>query len=286
MSMEVANLIAGGDPRFGVPAKEVLMARNLAEAKAWLAPQFASGAIEVSVVGDLDVEATIAAVAQTLGALPPREPKPALDALKKISFPAEPFNKSYTIASEIPKGNVFVYWPTTDGMDVKRARRLGLLGGVLNDRLRVKIREEIAGTYSPNAGSNASDTFPGYGFIQAGCVVDPAQAAKIQDMIVAIGDDLAKNGVTDDELTRTRQPVLTAAKESLRTNGYWGGNVLARAQEKPEVLDWARTRLPDLEAITAAELSALAKTYLGQEHASRVTILPAAKPEAAKSATP
>jgi len=286
MSMEVANLLASGDPRFGVPAKEVLMSRTFAEAKAWLAPQFASGAIEVSVVGDLDVEAVIAAVAQTLGALPPREPKPALDALKKVSFPAAPFNKSYTIASEIPKGNVYVYWPTTDGLDVKRARRLGLLGGVLSDRLRVKIREEIAGTYSPSAGSSASDVFPGYGYLQAGCVVDPAQAAQISDLIVAIGDDLAKNGVTADELTRTRQPMLTAAKESLRTNGYWGGNVLSRAQEKPEVLDWARTRLPDLEAITAAELSELAKAYLGKERASRVTILPAPKPETAKSATP
>ncbi len=276
MATEVANLLAGGDPRFGLPAKEVMMARNLAEAKAWLAPQLARGALEVSVVGDLDVEAAIAAVAQTLGALPPREAKPALDDLKKVKFPAEPFTKDYTIASEIPKGNVVVYWPTTDGLDVKRARRLNMLASVLNDRLRVKVREEIGGTYSPQAGSNASDTFPGYGYIQAGCVVDPAVAAKIADVLVAIGDDLAKNGVTDEELNRARQPALTAARESLRTNNYWGGNVLARAQEKPEVLDWARTRLADLEAIAAAELSALAKSYLGRERVSRVTILPTA----------
>jgi zinc protease len=275
MSTEVANLIAGGDPRFGLPARDVMMAHNLAEAKAWLAPQLAHGALEVSLVGDLDIEAAIDAVAKTLGALPPREPKPALAELKKISFPAAPFTKNYTIASEIPKGNVLVYWPTTDGFDVRRMRRLSLLASVVNDRLRVKIREEIAGTYSPNAGSNASDTFPGYGYLQAGCVVDPAMAAKISDLIVAIGDDLARNGVTEDQLTRARQPALTAVKESLRTNNYWGGTVLARAQEKPEVLDWARSLLPDLEVVTAAELSALAKTYLGRERASRVTILPA-----------
>lgn len=277
MSLEVANLLAGGDPRFGMPAKEVMLSRNLVEAKAWLAPQLARGPIEVSLVGDLDVEAAIDAVAKTLGALPAREPRPSLDALKKISFPKEPFTKHYTITSEIPKGNVVVYWPTNDGMDVKRARRLSMLAGVLNDRLRVKIREEIAGTYSPSAGSNASDTFAGYGYIQAGCVVDPAMAEKISDLIVTIGNDLATNGVTEDELKRTRQPVLTATRESLRTNNYWGGNVLGRAQEKPEVLDWARTRLPDIEAITAAELSELAKTYLGAARASRVSIVPAAK---------
>uniref|UniRef100_UPI00404BA282 M16 family metallopeptidase n=1 Tax=Cephaloticoccus sp. TaxID=1985742 RepID=UPI00404BA282 len=283
MATEVANLLANGDPRFGIPAKDVMMSRNLEEAQAWLAPQLAHGALEVSMVGDLDIEGTITAVAQTLGALPVRETRPELDELKQITFPAEPFTKNYTIATEIPKGNVFIYWPTTDGMDVKRARRLSLLGSVLNDRLRVKIREEIAGTYSPNAGSIASDTFPGYGYLQAGCVVDPAMAGKISDLIVAIGDDLAANGVTEEELNRARQPVLTSVRESLRTNGYWGGSVLARAQEKPEVLDWARSRLPDIEAITAAELSELAKAYLGQARASRVTIVPESLPEAAGS---
>ncbi len=277
MSLEVANLLAGGDPRFGMPAKEVMLSRNLAEAKAWLAPQLARGPIEISLVGDLDVDAAIAAVAKTLGALPAREARPDLTALKKVSFPAEPFTKSYTIASEIPKGNVVVYWPTTDGMDVKRARRLSMLGSVLNDRLRVKIREELGGTYSPSAGSSASDVFPGYGYMQAGCVVAPDQADQIRELIVTIGDELAQKGVTDDELNRIRQPALTAARESVRTNNYWGGSVLARAQEKPEVLDWARTRLPDLEAITAMELSELAKVYLGAARASRVTILPGAK---------
>ena len=59
---------------------------------------------KVSVVGDLDIEAAIAAVAQTLGALPAREARPAFAGLKKVSFPAQPFNKSYTIASRDPQG--------------------------------------------------------------------------------------------------------------------------------------------------------------------------------------
>lgn len=198
-----------------------------------------------------------------------------LTELKQLTFPRVPFNQSYLIATEIPKGNVVIYWPSTDGFDVKRARRLNLLASVLSDRLRVKVREEIGGTYSPSAGSNASDIFPGYGYIQAGCVVDPTLADKITAVIIALGDDLAQHGVTDEELNRARQPALTAVKESLRTNGYWGGTVLARAQEKPEALEWARTRLPDLEAITAAELSVLAKTYLSADRASRVKILPA-----------
>src|SRR5207344_1899480 len=126
---------ANGDPRFGLPAKEVLLSRTLDEVRAWLAPQLTRGALEVAVVGDLDVDATIDAVAKTLGALPAREPKPTLDALRNVSFPAKPFAKEYTIDSEIPKGVVQLFWPTTDAFDVKRTRRLTLLAEVFHDRL-------------------------------------------------------------------------------------------------------------------------------------------------------
>ena len=284
MATAVANLLADGDPRFGLPAQEVMLARNLDEVRAWLAPQLAHGAIELSLVGDLDPDSTIAAVARTLGALPPREPKPALADLRKVAFPAQPFAKDFTIASEIPKGLVVVFWPTTDDAEVKRARRLSMLASVLHDRLRVKIREELGGTYSPNARSFTSDTFPGYGYFTAAVDVEPAMAARIANTVIALGDDLAQHGVTEDELTRAKQPALTAIKESLRNNGYWLSNVLARAQEKPEVLDWSRTRLADFEAITTADLTALAKTYLGRDRASRVIILPAPAPAAAPTA--
>ena len=46
-----------------------------------------------------------------------------------------------------------------------------------------------------------------------------------------------------DELERALKPILTGTRDSLRDNGYWLGSVLSRAQEKPEVLDWSRTRV-------------------------------------------
>ena len=274
LQTEIKSLLAGGDPRFGMPAKKVMMSRNLDEIKAWLSPQFAKGALEVALVGDLDIEIAIAAAAQTVGALPPRGQKPELADLKKVSFPAQPFAKDYTITSAIPKGALYLFWPTTDGLDVPRRRRLSLLADVVSDRLRVKVREEIGGTYSPDAGSFASDTFPGYGYFVANVDVDPAMAGKISDLVISVADDLATNGVTEDELKRVRQPLLTAIQQSLRTNDYWLNSVLARAQEKPEWLDWSRTRLADLEATTTAQLAALAREYLGHARVSRATVLP------------
>jgi zinc protease len=254
---------------------------NLDEVRAWLAPQLEKGGIELSVVGDFELEATIAAVAQTLGALPPREAQPLTDEMKRLAFPAQPFAKEYRVDTEIPRGLIRTYWPTTDGIEVTRTRRLGLLGSIVSDRLRVKIREEVGAAYSPQAGSIESNVSPGYGYILTHVEIDPAMVDKVTKLVLSIGDDLAANGVNDDELKRAREPILKSMEQSLRDNGYWLNSVLARAQEKPEVLDWSRTRVADLASITTGELTALAKKYLTSDRASQAIILPAAKPAAA-----
>src|SRR5206468_1311187 len=66
-------LLANGDQRFGMPRDTELAKRNFAEAKAALAPVIASAPIEVTIVGDVDENAAIAAVAASFGALPQRK---------------------------------------------------------------------------------------------------------------------------------------------------------------------------------------------------------------------
>ena len=97
---------------------------------------------------------------------------------------------------------------------------------------------------------------------------------------MAAAADLAKNGVTEEELNRARQPILTSLRESERANAYWLNAVVGSAQEQPERLDWARTRYADHEAITKAELDALAAAYLDPARAIQFTIKPAGQPAA------
>ncbi len=273
--LEVSRLLASGDVRFGLPPEAVMQSRTLEELKAWLAPDFARGPVEVAIVGDFDPDATIAAVARTFGALPARSPKPAHDDARKVAFPAAPLAKQYTVATEIPKAVVRLFWPATDGRDVKFARRMRLLTDVFADRLRVKIREEMGGTYSPNAAADLSDTYPGYGYLVAEATVAPDQTRVIADAIKAVAAALQKDGVTEEELVRAKQPILTALRESARTNPYWLGSVLASAQEFPQKLDWSRTRYSDNESVTTAELSALAKQYLDPARVDEFIVLPA-----------
>lgn len=274
MQKEVPGLLANGDPRFGLPAEPVALARTLDEERAWLGPQLAHGPLEIAVVGDIDTDATIAAVARTFGALPNHTAKPPLTAEREVSYPAS-LDRTFHVQTEIPKGLVTLFWPTTDARDVRVARRLALLAGILSDRLRVKVREEMGDAYSPQAFSAPSDTFTHYGFLGAQVTLDPAQVQPVVDAITAAAADLQKHGVTADELERAQKPILTSLRESARTNGYWLRNVVGSCQEFPQRLDWCRSRYRDFQGITKEEVDALARDYLAPGRVLRVVVLPA-----------
>jgi len=274
LQIEVPRLLASGDPRFGLPSQDALMARTPDEVKSWLLPEFATGPVEIAIVGDFDPAAAIEAVARTFGALPARAAKPAYDAQRRVALPAAPLEKLYTVPTEIPKGIVQIVWPATDSRDVHLSRRLNLLTSVLEDRLRVVLREKMGGSYSPEAQASLSEAFPGYGLLVAEASVAPEKVRAVADAIRALGADLHAHGVTDEELVRAKQPILTSIRQSQRTNSYWLGSVLASAQEFPEKLEWSRTRLSDTESVTAAELSALAARFLDPAKASEFISVP------------
>ncbi len=274
LRLDVPRLLASGDPRFGFPQRDEVMARTLAELRAWLGPQLAAGPLELSLIGDLNIESAIAAAAATIGALPAREAKPALEELRRISAPA-PGDHTLRYSGSIAKNLLAVYWPTTDARDVRVARRLNLLSDVLSDRLRAVVREKLGGSYSPFAASSPNEAYRDYGFIFAQITTDPAEMAAVREAVLETAADLAIHGLSADELDRARRPLLTTLREARRTNAYWLRSVLGASQEQPQRLDWARTFLADHEAVTRDELNALAREYLAPERAIRILIAPA-----------
>ncbi len=282
LQLETFRKIAGDDPRLGLPSFATISRYKMADVRAWLAPQLTTGPLELSIVGDIDLDATIALVAKTFGALPARSAKPAYAEQRKVVFPAEGFAVERKVQTQIPRGVVFACWPTTDMWDIARARRLNLLADIIGDRLRVKVREGLGGAYSPSAQNLSSDTFAGYGFLLVYVGVDPAQAPTILAAVRDVAEALRTGGITADELERAKQPALTKIVESERQNGYWLGAVLGSSAEFPQRLDWARSRRADITAITTAEINALAAQYLLPSRAVSYVILPEPLPAPAR----
>ena len=140
--------------------------------------------------------------------------------------------------------------------------------------MREKIREELGEAYSPYAGAQLNDTYKDLGYLLAVSPGKPEQAERVGKIIIEIADKLANEGATQDELTRALEPRLSELKKSLRQNSYWLGMVMARSQQQPYRIDWARNRDADYAAIKLNEINALAKQYLGKDNTFRFEIIP------------
>jgi zinc protease len=117
------------------------------------------------------------------------------------------------------------------------------------------------------------------GMLQAMAQVKPEETKKYGDLMISLAHKMATDGVTQDELERSLNPIQSGLKESLRDNGYWLGTVLGSSQEKPYKLDWARTRDEDYGKVTVEELNALAKEFLTKDNALLYELVPDSKEE-------
>ena len=254
--------LAAGDRRFGTPTAEELFARTIPEMRAWLEPEFARGAIEMSVVGDVSWEETRTATARTLGALAQREPRPDTPAERKLTPPrsaAAP--KVLAIDPKLKQGAIAWYWPVPEMADIAEDRRYTVLAAVLAERLRLKLRDALGATYTPTAAFSFTRGFPGLNYFSCYVEVDPPKIDQAMQIIQRESMSLALRGPQEEELGRIKPPYVRGMTDNLRTNAYWGRTVLADAQENPARLAAARSRAADIAAITRMELVPLARWF-------------------------
>jgi zinc protease len=274
----VFPFLAGNNPRIGVPDPAAIYARTLDELRSWIIPQLESGAVEIAVIGDIDLESVIAEVAKTFGTLPVRQPKPALEAERKLKFPQKPVStfSYYTGTADRPSTLEF-FWPIHDSLTSADRRRLSMLAMIIEDRVRDQRREKNGATYSPGASLFASETYPGLASIRCTVEVRPQDAARHGDTVRDLVAALSKKGITPDELMRAKAQHSAMLQAWKTDNTFWLGNVLSAAQERPGSLIDFRSAESDITQTSTADLNALARKYLGADRVFRYIIEPSAR---------
>ena len=268
------RFLAGGDSRFGLPPYDEFKKLTFDHIRKWIHNRLTNAIFEVSVVGDFDEDSVIETASVYLGSLAKR---PGVQEKKRSRLIKFPIHRSLNINvdTEIPKSLVIVAYPTEDFWNIKRTRRFSVLAEIFSDRLRERVREKLGVAYSPFAYNKSSRTYPGYGALRTMVHVDPNEADMVIREIKKIGSDLASDGVTEEELRRALDPILTSIKDMRRTNNYWLNSVLTESKKYPRQFDWSRSIMRDYTSIAADELSTLAKKYLNNNKAATIVIKPA-----------
>jgi len=273
MELSGVRFLAGGDNRFGLTDFKNFNKLTIDDVRSWITQSMGNDDVEVSIVGDFDMESTIKLVSKYFGSL---SLKPIINQPKEKRLPVFPVGQSKAISAstKIQKGLIVVAYPTEDLWDISRTRRLSVLSAIISDRLREQIREKLGAAYTTFAFNRPSRVYPGYGVLQAWAYVDPQEADGLIKNIKKISSDLVKDGLTRDELHRAIAPSLTSIKDMLRKNTYWLDTVLTGSEKYPQQIDWSRTINKDYASITQEEVSNLAEKYLDNHRTATIIVRP------------
>ncbi|MCJ2181608.1 insulinase family protein [Novosphingobium sp. 1949] len=267
-------ILSDQDPRFSLQPLATYDALSYAGLKQAIGDRLDHGAIEIALVGDIDEDAAIAEVARTFGALPPRESafhdnndQPP----RRFTSDRQPRVLHHTGPRD--QALLRLTWPTRDDADPIDTLRLELLERVTRIALTDELREALGKTYSPGATSALSHAWKGYGTFAITASVDIRELAATRTAMRRVIAALRAAPVSADTLLRARQPMLEAFDNALKTNGGWM-SLVDNAQSEPERITRFLKGRERLEALSAADVQAMAQRYLDPDTALEIRVLP------------
>lgn len=267
--LQVQPFLANYNAHIGLPAWKDVAKLNFDALAQWsnsfIRPKDRPKDLEISVVGDFNRDEVVAVLTNYFSGIeltpPPTPVSPA------VHFPSGQ-KLAVTVNTSDDKSLITVAWPTDDFWDIHQTRRLQLLSSIFGDRLRKIVREKLAASYSPHVSSFNSRVHQSFGYIISQTMVEPGAEDMVIKEIFKISDQLAREGISPEELNRARGPLVTSLMEHTRNNQYWLNTVLALAARYPQQLDWPRSIISDYSSISQAEINELAKEYLDNEKAA------------------
>lgn len=253
-------LTVGNDPRF----KMLPSASDLTHVDATDLPKLLKaplgGAADVVIVGDVTVPQAIKAVQATFGSGPVRHalkmPAPHV-AISSAAAPAIFEHKGR--ADQAFYGEYFAlpdYFA-----DPKLAAVADVAASILSTRLVDSIREKLGFTYSPMVSAESSLELKGEGYFTAAIETPQKNFTAFHALLDQQLKDLATRSVSEDELTRAKQPLIESQRKKLERNDYWLEKLTTMTRE-PRIRDEITTDLQNIEAVNANDVKALMAKYV------------------------
>ena len=216
------------DSPTNLPPKSVLQAIDNMRARAVLRSVLTTGAVDVTLVGDLDEKAAIELVAQSFGALPPRPPElPKKADAYFMRYPAQsppPIHVRHSGPADKAAGSLI--WPLYVATPERRREEFAIrvLASIFNSELRHELRGELGKTYAPSVVSQMPD-YADQGVLVAQFESYPGDADALVAATLTVARRLADGGITDAQLTTARAAMLVTNKQDMATNLRWASAI-------------------------------------------------------------
>ena len=141
----------------------------------------------------------------------------------ELNLAKGPKTNRFVREMETPKGNIVQVWHGLRPFSAEEAEVVNALSEILSQRLLKSIREDAGIAYSCGASGGSNYGFKDRYVVQIYCPVQPAKADSALLLIREGIQQIAANGVTDEELGKVKEFELKEYADNQKINNYWQG---------------------------------------------------------------
>ncbi len=144
---------------------------------------------------------------------------------RKVNEPEGRVNKTIALPLAIPKASVNIVINQEMAYDPYHQMVLRVIEGILDLRYVESIREEEGGTYGVSVRTSLEKWPLEKASMQLRFDCDPARAADLKEKVFAELEKLAREGSTEEDLSKTVENILKSREESKEHNAYYLSNL-------------------------------------------------------------
>ena len=265
----------GDDPRRPIlltPSQ--IEAQSVARAQAWFTRLCREAPIEVSVVGEIQLDEVQSLIEKYIGSLPARSrDAKKLDELRKFKRAAGPLERRVDLETITPQAFAVAGFMGCNTTNVVDMRALNLAANILDSRLIKRIREELGMVYSIGAQSRPERCYEDSGFFLSGAPCAPDKPEAVIKEVEAIFQAFTETGPTAEELENAKKQIANHLDTQLKEPSFWSDQLKNFDLHKMKLADLKN--IPEAyQALTAEQVKDVFKRYNVPARVFRISVVP------------
>ena len=177
-----------------------------------------------------------------------------------------------------PKANTIINFSGPCVYAPENRFQLRALMEVFQIKLNETLREQLGGTYSPNAGGSCGRLPKQEYSINVQFGSSPENVEKLSKSVFSLIDTLKAKGPSQADVDKVKEQILRSREVETKQNSYWVSNIGARDQAGEDIAGLGSQYDEMVKSLTAAQLQAAAKLYFNTANYARFVLLPENSP--------
>ena len=264
----ISKLMYGYHPRYLTLKPELIDQIDYDKVLAMYKDRFAdAGDFNFYFVGNIDLEQAKPLIAQYLGSLPATGRKETFRD-NHMDIAKGNLQNIYAKEQQTPMATVFMLYSGTCSYDLKNQLLMSFLTQAMDMIYTEEIREKEGGTYGVSCYGALTKYPKEQEMVQIVYQTDPEKMEGLNAIIDRELQRVAKEGPTDEQMSKIKEYMLKKYADNQKENGYWLGNL---EEYFYTGMDMTKDYEATVNAITRADVQKFAADMIAQ--GNKITVV-------------